>query len=76
MQRCSWAKTKSYQQYHDQVWGKPVFSDQALFWFLCLETQSCGLNFGLIWQKRQAYAQAFAFDDLYKLSQTPKQHII
>lgn len=30
IQRCSWATTDLYKEYHDNEWGKPVHDENAL----------------------------------------------
>ncbi|MDE5553188.1 MAG: DNA-3-methyladenine glycosylase I [Malacoplasma sp.] len=59
--RCSWAKTKSYQEYHDKFWGKKSEDESFLFELLILETQAAGLNFSLIWSKKDEYEKYFDF---------------
>ncbi|MCF0217839.1 MAG: DNA-3-methyladenine glycosylase I [Malacoplasma sp.] len=66
--RCSWAKSKSYQEYHDNEWGKVIHNDNYLFELLCLETQSVGLGFGVILAKRKAYQTCFDFKNIQKIS--------
>ena len=36
-ERCSWATTDFYKEYHDKEWGKPVHDDGKLFEMLILE---------------------------------------
>ena len=35
-ERCSWATTELYKEYHDEEWGKPVHDDRKLFEMLVL----------------------------------------
>ena len=37
IQRCSWATTDLYKEYHDNEWGKPVHDENKLFEMLILE---------------------------------------
>lgn len=37
IQRCSWATTDLYKEYHDHEWGKPVHDENKLFEMLILE---------------------------------------
>src|SRR5450432_1085935 len=60
MDRCPWAKTDLYMQYHDTEWGVPVHDDRLLFEFLILEGAQAGLSWETILKKRQNYRQAFA----------------
>src|SRR5689334_3830842 len=59
MQRCPWAKTELYVQYHDQEWGVPVHDDRLLFEFLVLEGAQAGLSWETILNKRENYRKAF-----------------
>lgn len=59
MQRCPWAKTELYQEYHDHEWGVPVHDDRLLFEFLILEGAQAGLSWETILKKRQGYRLAF-----------------
>lgn len=45
IQRCSWATTDLYKEYHDNEWGKPVHDENKLFEMLILE----GMQAGLFW---------------------------
>src|SRR5207302_2456231 len=59
MQRCPWAKTDLYVQYHDTEWGVPVHDDRTLFEFLLLEGAQAGLSWETILKKRENYRTAF-----------------
>src|SRR6476620_362242 len=59
MNRCPWAKTDLYLQYHDTEWGVPVHDDLLLFEFLVLEGAQAGLSWETILKKRQNYRDAF-----------------
>jgi DNA-3-methyladenine glycosylase I len=59
MQRCPWATTEQYVQYHDGEWGVPVHDDRLLFEFLVLEGAQAGLSWETILRKRDAYRAAF-----------------
>ena len=43
-ERCSWATTELYKEYHDKEWGKPVHDDRKLFEMLILEGMQAGLS--------------------------------
>ncbi|MEC4727143.1 DNA-3-methyladenine glycosylase I [Shewanella sp. D64] len=61
MQRCSWVGDDDiYQQYHDKVWGRPVYDSQELFAKLCLDGQQAGLSWITILKKQKNYEAAFA----------------
>ncbi len=59
MDRCPWAKTDLYVQYHDTEWGVPVHDDRLLFEFLILEGAQAGLSWETILKKRENYRAAF-----------------
>lgn len=59
--RCSWATTKTYQEYHDNFWGKKCYDETFLFEMLILESQSTGLSFWLVWSKKEEYEKYFDF---------------
>ncbi len=59
MDRCPWAKTDLYVQYHDGEWGVPVHDDRLLFEFLILEGAQAGLSWETILKKRKNYREAF-----------------
>ena len=63
MDRCPWAKTDLYVQYHDTEWGVPVHDDRLLFEFLVLEGAQAGLSWETILNKRQNYRAAFDLFD-------------
>jgi len=67
-QRCPWCGTDPlYQQYHDRVWGRPVWDDQVLFEKLCLDGQQAGLSWITILRKQQTYEQAYDGFDARKI---------
>jgi len=59
MERCPWAKTELYAQYHDAEWGVSVHDDRLLFEFLILEGAQAGLSWETILKKRENYRAAF-----------------
>jgi DNA-3-methyladenine glycosylase I len=64
-QRCGWADTEVYFDYHDREWGVPVHDDRLLFEFLILEGAQAGLSWTTILRKRDNYRAAFDhFDPL------------
>ena len=52
IQRCSWATTDLYKEYHDNEWGKPVHDENKLFEMLILEGMQAGLSWLTILNKR------------------------
>jgi DNA-3-methyladenine glycosylase I len=59
MDRCPWAKSDLYIEYHDTEWGVPVHDDRLLFEFLILEGAQAGLSWETILKKRANYRTAF-----------------
>ena len=58
--RCEWClKDDLYKQYHDDVWGVPVYDDKGLFEYLNLEGAQAGLSWYTILKKKDGYAKAF-----------------
>lgn len=59
--RCRWVEGKPayYIAYHDEVWGKPEYNDQALFKWLALEIFHIGLSWQLVLSKYDDFMEAF-----------------
>ena len=58
--RCPWCgDAPDYQEYHDNIWGRPVYDSQDLFAKLCLDGQQAGLSWITILRKQKAYEHAF-----------------
>jgi len=57
--RC-WGKSPVMIDYHDRHWATPLHDDDALFEFLVLSGTQAGLNWEMVWRKRDAYRAAFA----------------
>lgn len=67
--RCGWVSDDPiYQQYHDEVWGRPELNDQQLFAKLCLDGQQAGLSWITILKKQPAFEQAFHQFDPVKVA--------
>ena len=49
-----------YLDYHDYVWGRPVYDCQELFAKLCLDGQQAGLSWITILKKQKTYEAAYA----------------
>ena len=59
--RCGWVSDDPlYQQYHDEVWGRPVYDPLQLFAKLCLDGQQAGLSWITILKKQANYEALFA----------------
>ena len=68
IERCSWATTDLYKEYHDKEWGKPVHNDDKLFEMLILEGMQAGLSWLTILNKREAFREAFDKFDCRKVA--------
>ncbi len=67
--RCGWVGDDPlYQDYHDKVWGRPVYDPVELFAKLCLDGQQAGLSWITILKKQQNYYDAFAGFDPEKIA--------
>jgi len=78
--RCPWgASTPDYVLYHDQEWGQPVQTDDALFERLTLEAFQSGLSWLTILRKRAAFRAAFAgfvIERVAEFGQDDKQRLL
>lgn len=73
---CAWAMNSELERdYHDTVWGVPVYDDQVLFEFLTLEGAQAGLSWLTVLKKREGYCQAFANFDIEALARYDDSHI-
>ncbi len=60
MNECAFGtKDSVYLDYHDQVWGQPLYDSKALFKLLALESQHAGLSWLTILKKKASYEEAF-----------------
>ncbi len=58
--RCDWClRSASYINYHDKIWGVPIYNDQQLFRVLSLEINQAGLSYLTILNKTKDYDLAF-----------------
>ena len=48
------------EAYHDKEWGTPLYNDNKIFEFLCLESFQAGLSWRTILHKRENFKKAFA----------------
>jgi len=77
--RCGWVKVgdKTYEDYHDKEWGKPLHDDKALFELFSLETQAAGLSWLTVLKKREAYRKVFCNFDLQSVANlTSKDELV
>lgn len=67
--RCEWVNSDQiYIDYHDNEWGIPVYDDQMLFEFLCLEGAQAGLSWITVLKKRAHYRKVFDNFDAEKIA--------
>jgi DNA-3-methyladenine glycosylase I len=58
--RCWWCLgAPEYVRYHDEVWGRPLRDERALFEMLVLESFQSGLSWLTILRKREGFRRAF-----------------
>ena len=68
-QRCPWAVgTPDMLVYHDEEWGHPILSDQAVFERMSLEAMQSGLSWLIVLRKRDSMRRAFAGFDIDALA--------
>ena len=75
--RCPWLKlnNKTYVEYHDKEWGRPVHNDQLHFEMLILEGAQAGLSWETVLMKREHYRKAFKGFDPVKVSKFTQSKI-
>lgn len=74
--RCQWCGDSPIEQnYHDNEWGNPLYDDDKLFEFLCLEGAQAGLSWLTILKKRENYQKAFDGFNAYKIALYDKEKI-
>ena len=67
--RCKWCgDDPDYIEYHDKIWGVPIYDDQKIFEFLLLETFQAGLSWIIILKKRENFRKAFDNFDYKKIA--------
>jgi DNA-3-methyladenine glycosylase I len=67
--RCTWCGDDPlYVQYHDEVWGVPVYDDRQLFAKLILDGAQAGLSWITILRKQENYYAAFDNFDPEKIA--------
>jgi len=73
--RCPWATQGDALtlEYHDKEWGTPLYDDNKIFEFLCLEAFQAGLSWRTILNKRENFEKAFAKFDPVKVSKFTKK---
>lgn len=67
--RCGWCeKDDLYRDYHDHIWGKPVYDDETIFEFLTLESFQAGLSWYTVLSKWENFKKAFDDFDYKKIA--------
>ena len=67
--RCQWCLSSEIERdYHDNEWGTPLYDDDRLFEFLCLEGAQAGLSWVTVLKKRENYREAFDQFDARKIA--------
>ena len=68
--RCSWVNEDDplLLKYHDQEWGVPAHGDKKHFEILVLSGAQAGLNWSLVFKKRDGYRCAFDKFDPEKIA--------
>ncbi|MCW2989953.1 MAG: DNA-3-methyladenine glycosylase [Solirubrobacterales bacterium] len=65
MTRCWWCgEDPVYVAYHDDVWGRPMHGERALFEMLTLESFQSGLSWITILRKQEHFRRAFSGWDI------------
>ncbi|MDG0842654.1 DNA-3-methyladenine glycosylase I [Staphylococcus equorum] len=60
MNECAFGtKDPTYLEYHDEVWGQPLYDSLKLFKLMALESQHAGLSWLTILKKKESYEEAF-----------------
>ena len=74
--RCDWClKDQIYMDYHDTIWGVPVYDDRQLFEFINLEGAQAGLSWYTILVRMESYAEAFDQWDAHKIAQYDQEKV-
>ncbi len=74
--RCDWCGEDAlYQDYHDNVWGKPVYDSKELFAKLILDGAQAGLSWITILRKMENYYEAFDQFDPIKMASYDDQKV-
>lgn len=68
-------KDPTYIDYHDNLWGQPLYDSLQLFKLMALESQHAGLSWLTILKKKEAYEEAFYNFDPAKVAKMTEQDI-
>lgn len=76
MNECAFGtKDPIYLDYHDHVWGQPLYDSKALFKLIALESQHAGLSWLTILKKKASYEEAFHQFEPEKIAQMSETDI-
>lgn len=76
MNECAFGtKDPIYLDYHDHVWGQPLYDSKALFKLIALESQHAGLSWLTILKKKASYEEAFHEFEPEKVAQMTETDI-
>jgi DNA-3-methyladenine glycosylase I len=68
--RCPWGNSApDYVGYHDDEWGRPLETDDAMFERLTLEGFQSGLSWLIVLRKRPAFRAAFAGFEMARVAE-------
>jgi DNA-3-methyladenine glycosylase I len=74
--RCAWAGADdSLVRYHDEVWGKLIYDESALFEALTLGVFQAGLSWEIVFRKREAFQKAFYGFDVAKVARMTSRDV-
>lgn len=73
LKRCAWAEG-DWGEFHDDF-GKESRDSRKMFETLCLCSQSAGLNWRVVWSKKDAYDEAFHYWDIDKVAKMKQRDI-
>jgi DNA-3-methyladenine glycosylase I len=75
--RCEWAGTDDTpsRRYHDRVWGARTANESAMFEALTLGVFEAGLNWRMVWGKRDALRKAFRDFDVNQVASMTKRDV-
>lgn len=72
---CSWVKDEIDNEYHNNIFGKKVLSDNDMFKAISLEIMQVGLSWHIILKKKKELEKAFFNFDIKKLSKLKEKDI-
>jgi DNA-3-methyladenine glycosylase I len=75
--RCPWAGAgdTANSHYHDQVWGTPTYDESAMFEALTLGVFEAGLSWSVVFDKRDAFREAFYSFNVAKVAAMTDQDV-